>query len=118
MDDIEKSKVRLSHWISHNIEHVTGYLEVAELLETQGRGEIAGRIKLGVEFVEKANKEFEQALSMLGGDLKSSEASHSHSHSHEHSHAHEHSHGDETHEHSHSLGHCGLHKHKPDHEHD
>ena len=114
MDDIEKSKVRLSHWISHNIEHLTGYLEVAELLETQGRGDIAGRIKLGVEFVEKANKEFEQALSMLGGDSESSEASHSHSH------AHEHSHGDEKHghDHSHSHVHSGLNKHKPDHEHD
>ncbi|MBI5252759.1 MAG: hypothetical protein HY912_24955 [Desulfomonile tiedjei] len=112
MDDLEKSKVRLSHWIGHNLEHLKGYLEVAGLLETLGRSDIADRIRLGVGFVEQANQEFEQALSMLGGSVQPSGGMHNHSHSHEHSH------GDEQHdhEHEHSHGHCGLHRHE--HEHD
>lgn len=110
MDEVEKSKIRLSHWIGHNLEHLTGYIELAELLENQGLTGVANKIRSGVGLVEKANKEFEEALSMLGGAGEVMAEAHSHHHKHEHSH------GDETHahEHSHSHGHCGLHKHDHD----
>lgn len=102
MDDVEKSKIRLSHWISHNLEHLKGYEEVAGLLESKGNSAVAETIRRGVGLVQKANAEFDKALSMLGGPVKaSSEGS---GHSHEHSHAHDH-----THEHPHSHGHHGHH---------
>jgi hypothetical protein len=109
MDDVEKSKIRLSHWISHNLEHLKGYEEVAGLLESQRLIAVAETIRRGVGLVQEANKEFEKALSMLGGPVKAS--SEGPGHSHEHSHAHDHDH---THEHPHSHGHHGPHGH--DHE--
>lgn len=109
MDDVEKSKIRLSHWISHNLEHLKGYEEVAGLLESQSLTAVAETIRRGVGLVQQANEEFEKALSLLGGPLEASSEGSGHSHGHSHAHDHEHSH-----EHPHSHGHHGPHGH--DHE--
>ncbi len=49
MDDIEKSRVRLIHWIEHNLEHVKGYNEVAQILQRDGFHSASEKIRRGVK---------------------------------------------------------------------
>ncbi|MGO9570353.1 MAG: hypothetical protein ACLP5H_22710 [Desulfomonilaceae bacterium] len=95
MDDIEKSRVRLIHWIEHNLEHVKGYTEVAQILERDGFRSASENIHRGVSLIEAANEEFETALAGLSGPGEGVSASErdasegpAHEHSHEHSHKH------------------------------
>jgi hypothetical protein len=95
MDDIQKSKVRLAHWIDHNVDHLKGYREVAALLEGEGNHEVASTIRRGIELIESANKEFEKALkdlSALAGEPPSHEHAHGHDGMHDHDHDHKHKH--------------------------
>ena len=76
MDDIEKSRVRLIHWIEHNLEHVKGYNEVAQILQRDGFHSASEKIRRGVSLIEAANEEFETALAGLsapGEDVSASE---------------------------------------------
>jgi hypothetical protein len=107
MDEIEKSGVRLAHWIDHNVEHLKGYGEVATTLEKQGLNVVAEKIREGIHLIEAGNKRFQEALgelSTLTGQTVPPEALH-HTHSHSHEEGHEHSH-----EHSHDHGHSHHHE--------
>ena len=87
MDDIEKSRVRLIHWIEHNLEHVKGYNEVAQILQRDGFHSASEKIRRGVSLIEAANEEFETALAGLsapGEDVSASEHEASQGHTHEH----------------------------------
>jgi hypothetical protein len=95
MDDTQKSRVRLSHWIEHNVEHLKGYEEVAQLLEKLGSTDAAHRIRQGMRYMESANQEFEKAIALLpapdaekGEGQESDHADHDHHHDHAHNHAH------------------------------
>lgn len=102
MDDIQKSRVRLVHWIEHNVDHLKGYGEVATTLEKEGLHSVAGKIREGIHLIEAANREFQKALgelSALSGQATTMEEEH-HTHSHTHEEGHEHSHHD-SHEHGH-----------------
>ena len=107
MDDIQKSRVRLAHWVEHNVEHLKGYGEVAAVLEKEGLPSVAGKVREGIHLIEAANREFQNALeelSGLGGQAaKMDQAVHTHSHTHEegHEHSHEHGHG-HGHQHQHA----------------
>ena len=97
MDDIEKSRIRLIHWIEHNLEHVKGYNEVAQILQRDGFHSASEKIRRGVSLIEAANEEFETALAGLSapgmeGSVSEPEAAHGHEHEHGHGHSHEHSH--------------------------
>ncbi len=98
MDDVQKSRIRLSHWIDHNEDHLNGYREVAQLLKALGRTAAAVRIDEGVRLTEDANRAFREALAELGGE-EGNESHSAHEHGHTHSHEHSHHHG---HDHSHS----------------
>ncbi len=103
MDDMQKSKMRLTYWIEHNVDHLRAYEEMASLLDHVGNHEVAATIRKGIELIGSANREFEKALhdlSVLVGDEHGHEHSHSHGHEHTHGHGHSHSH-DEAHTHEH-----------------
>jgi hypothetical protein len=93
MDDIQKSRIRLKHWIDHNFEHIKGYDEVAQLLENNNCSAAAEMIRRGTRLIEDANTEFEKALESIGGeDAKTNRSAagadpegHSREHSHRHS---------------------------------
>ncbi len=97
MDDIEKSRIRLEHWIDHNLDHLTGYREVAEILGKNGAQEAADRVRRGIELMELAGAELEAALGSLS-ELRGSRAdstspaAENHRHESEGSHSHDHSH--------------------------
>jgi hypothetical protein len=94
MDDVQKSRIRMLHWIEHNIDHVSGYKEVAAVLEKAGYSQAADRIRKGIDSIKEANEHFEAAII----DLPDSAEEHGHSHSHDHGHTHSHSH---SHKHDH-----------------
>ena len=65
MDDVEKSKVRLTHWIDHNLDHLRGYEEVAQIMDQEGLKDAAECIRKGMRFIEDANGEFTKALALI-----------------------------------------------------
>lgn len=93
MDDVEKSKVRLKHWIDHNFDHIKGYEEVAQLLSEKGFSEAAEIILSGARAIEAANKEFEKALGCLGSAADDMSRDAGASESHHQGHGHNHGHG-------------------------
>lgn len=115
MDDVQKCRVRLAHWIDHNLDHLKGYLEVAQILEAGGHEESAVKIREGIRLIESANAQFQKALA--GVSLETEEASGhdhagTHSHPHVHEHTHVHCHDDvQGHSHAHSHGHSDEHAH-------
>lgn len=99
MDEAQKARIRLEHWINHNCEHLKGYLEVSNSLDSIGLTSIGDRIRNAVEYVDRANDEFRKALDQLTQSLPATGCG-----------RHEHSH-DRPHEHCHDHGHCHSHKH-------
>jgi hypothetical protein len=99
MDRLEKSRIRLTHWIDHNLDHLRGYSEVAATLEGEGHESAAEKIRQGIRLIEEANGEFTKALAEISRAVGNNRLDHSHSHDHSgsHSHTHDHSH-DHTHE--------------------
>lgn len=130
MDELEKSKIRLKHWIDHNEDHIKGYREVAESLSKAGFAEQAEKISKGITLIQEANDQFKHALGgfdqpasgCCSGRTEGDAHDHPHHHHHDHAHVHEHSH-DHHHEHSHEHdhhdghGHCQGEEHPHDHEH-
>ncbi len=106
MDDIQKSKIRMAHWIDHNIDHVRGYKEVAEILDKTGHSTAAEKIRRGIGLIEAANNEFESAMIELSPE---GDAVHGHGHDAHHEHSHEHAH-EHSHEHDHDHHHAHSHK--------
>jgi hypothetical protein len=90
MNDIQKSRIRLKHWIDHNFEHIKGYEEVSQLLDNNNCGAAAEMIRRGTRLIEDANTEFENALESLGGEDEKVAHDDSEDHSHGHSHGHSH----------------------------
>jgi|GEM_PF-543721 len=126
MDEVEKSKIRLTHWIDHNMDHLKGYAEVAEVLEREGLKSAGERIRRGMRLIEEANAEFQNAIAEIFTERKDSapgpskqihedphDRPHTHEHirghgdTHSHDHGHTHGHGDTPHTHPHSHGHGG-----------
>jgi ABC-type Zn2+ transport system substrate-binding protein/surface adhesin len=107
MDETQKNVIRIGHWVSHNRDHIKGYLEVAESLERSARKDVAELIRQAAAAIENANAIFERALSMLNpegtlGTDPTESHHHGHAHRHDHGHAHEHDH---EHDHKHDRHH-------------
>lgn len=67
MDDLERLKVMMEHWLEHNREHVQAYKEWAEKAKAIGRKDIAtvlSNISLESERIENL---FMEALSLVKG---------------------------------------------------
>jgi rubrerythrin len=93
MDDIERSRIQLKHWIDHNAEHLKGYEKVVQVLKQQGMTAPSEAIERGIKMVEAANAAFEEALSALPHSEtagSSGEAHEGHGHAHDHDHGHHH----------------------------
>lgn len=126
MDEAQKARIRLEHWINHNYDHLKGYLEVSNSLDAIGLQQIADKIRNAAEYIDRANDEFRKALDQLAAVSPSlstssgcgcSEHSHAHGHTHSHTHSHEGAH-ECCHDHSHSHSHDHPHDHSHDDSHD
>jgi hypothetical protein len=90
MNDTEKCRIRLSHWIDHNIDHLKGYMEVAAILDKEGLAEAAAEVKEGISLIEAANDRLRRSVGKLP---------------HDHSETGE---GEPSGHHHHHSGHCGA----------
>jgi len=65
MDLMEKAKIRLQSWITHNDHHQEEYEMFAEQLEEASRTESAKHIREMIELNSKSNECLRQALKAL-----------------------------------------------------
>ena len=65
MDLMEKAKIRLQSWITHNDHHHEEYEMFAEQLEEANRTESAKHIREMIELNSKSNECLRQALKAL-----------------------------------------------------
>ena len=65
MDFVEKAKIRLEHWITHNDHHQEEYEMFAEQLEDAKRNESAEYIREMIELNSKSNECLRKALRIL-----------------------------------------------------
>ena len=83
MNDQEKLRFLLSHWVKHNGEHAQEYKQWAERTESLGSKEAGLKINAAIEEMSVVNDHLTQALELLGGPLE-----HHHHEDHDHSHHH------------------------------
>jgi hypothetical protein len=69
MNDIEKLRVLLPHWIEHNGEHATEFVRWAERAASAGHREVAEPIRSAAREMEQANAALRTALARLGGPM-------------------------------------------------
>jgi hypothetical protein len=65
MDFVEKAKIRLEHWITHNDHHHEEYEMFADQLEQQGKGESAGHIREMMGLASRSTDCLRRALKAL-----------------------------------------------------
>ena len=65
MDFMEKAKMRLEHWLSHNDHHQEEYELFADQLEENGKSGAAGQIREMAKLASKSNECLRNALKEL-----------------------------------------------------
>ena len=78
MDEFEKLRVLLAHWIEHNSGHEAECLQWAEIAKRQGQEEVALSIEAAVHSMKIVNDHLYEALEKAGGKM-----AHNHQHSHD-----------------------------------
>ena len=67
MELIEKARIRLGHWITHNDHHYEEYGTFADQLEGAGKNESAKYVREMMELTAKGTECLQKALKALGG---------------------------------------------------
>ncbi|WP_205747727.1 hypothetical protein [Desulforhopalus sp. IMCC35007] len=117
MNNVEKLRVLLQHWIDHNKGHVEEFENWRKLMTDDSQEKIAGHITEAIKLMATVNAELGKALHEVGGSAGAGDQEHHHHpHTHEHSHDHSHDHHD-GHSHDHDHAHSHSHDHNHDHKH-
>ncbi len=87
MDNVEKLRVMLQHWIEHNKGHMNEFEKWRGTMSAEGRASLADHIQRTVELMGSVNDELEKALKEAGG-AKQHENHHHHDHHGGHHHHH------------------------------
>ncbi len=82
MNDLDKLRVLLPHWIEHNSGHSDEFKKWSVTAQKAGEDQIAELLNKAVVSLGVADKALKEALERAGGTL----AEHSHSHDHHHHH--------------------------------
>ena len=91
MDNVEKLRIMLQHWIEHNKGHMDEFEKWHGTMKDEGRTSLAEHIQRTVELMASVNSELEKALKEAGG-AKHGDDDHDHDHGHDHGHGHHHHH--------------------------
>lgn len=78
MNEIEKLRVLLPHWIEHNRDHAVEFGRWADTAEMAGHQVAAEMIRQAVHSVQQANDNLEKALDTLGGPVSLETHDHAH----------------------------------------
>jgi len=79
MNDQDKVRALLPHWIEHNAEHAADFRSWAERVRAMGQDEAAEEIDRAASELGRVNEILSSALGKLGGP-----AGHAHHHHHHH----------------------------------
>lgn len=85
MDNVEKLRIMLQHWIEHNKGHVEEFEKWRETMTTDGQASLAGQIAEAIKTMGVVNTQLEKALEEIGGP-KDDDDHHHHGHHHHHHH--------------------------------
>ena len=69
MNEIEKLRALLPHWIEHNRDHVSDFGRWADTAEQAGHQAAADSIRRAMQSAQRANDDLEKALDALGGPV-------------------------------------------------
>ena len=69
MNDLEKLRVMLPHWIEHNLGHGAEFTQWADKL-TADTPEVAALLRRAVNYLQQAQSALEDALEKSGGPLE------------------------------------------------
>ena len=65
MDILEKARIRLEHWITHNDHHQEEYVMFAEQLEEAGKEKSAKEVRKMIELTARSTQCLRDALKEL-----------------------------------------------------
>lgn len=83
MDNVEKLRIMLQHWIEHNKGHVEEFEKWRETMTTDGQVSLAAQIAEAINTMGVVNNQLEKALEEIGGP-KDEDHHHHHHHHHHH----------------------------------
>ena len=95
MNQTEKLRVLLPHWIEHNLGHGEDCRKWAAIAREEGQGKVADYVDDAIKAMIKVNELLEMALREAGGPAQGGECGHHHHDEHhhdEHGHHHHHKH--------------------------
>lgn len=69
MNEIDKLRALLPHWLEHNEEHAADFARWAATVEEAGHGKAATQIRDAIERMEQVNEALRAALETLGGAI-------------------------------------------------
>jgi len=87
MDNVEKLRVMLQHWIEHNKGHVEEFEKWRKTMTEEGQTSVADHITEAVKMMATVNAQLGKALHEVGGPNKS-EGDEGHHHHGDHHHHH------------------------------
>ncbi len=80
MNDIDKLRVLLPHWIEHNHSHEAEFQKWSDIMKQSDASEIALLVNKAVSCMKDANTALAEALEKIGGPLEDKNDHHHHHH--------------------------------------
>ncbi|WP_456387205.1 hypothetical protein [Desulfolithobacter sp.] len=80
MNDLEKLRIMLPHWIEHNKGHGEEFFRWADTLAGAGEEEIAELLREAVKALHEAHHALAKALEKAGGPIEKQDGHHGHHH--------------------------------------
>ena len=80
MNELEKLRVILPHWIEHNIGHGSEFANWADALDSAGETELAELLKKADALLQDADAVLKEALAKAGGAMDIDSHHHHHKH--------------------------------------
>jgi len=78
MNDIEKLRVLLPHWLEHNQEHAAEFASWADKASAAGQEAVDRELHRAAEAMRQANDALQTALAELGGAIHPEPHGHAH----------------------------------------
>lgn len=82
MNNVEKLRVMLQHWIEHNQGHVEEFAKWKSVMEEEAQTSIAQKIGDAIAAMDDVNVRLESALKEAGGPPEHTHDDHGHHHHH------------------------------------
>lgn len=82
MDNTEKLRVLLQHWIDHNGGHVAEFAKWKELMAAEQKKDIVESLETAMQQMDKVSDVLRNSLDALGGPAPGADPPHHHHHHH------------------------------------